>query len=145
MSAPEVGSTPVTRGTDIAFVCRIYENKWDQKAGVGQGLANLRQILEQYNAIGIPNAELHVSAIFHGEAAQWLLTDEAYGGREGGNPNKSIVRELIQSGVSIEACGQTMKEHGWTKKDLLPGVRPVPAAYPRLIDLEGQGYSYVSF
>jgi accessory colonization factor AcfC len=143
--APAVGSTPITIGTDIAIVCRIYENKWDQKAGVGQGLANLRQILEQYNAIGIPNEELHVSAIFHGEAAQWLLTDEAYGGREGGNPNKSIVHELIQSGVSIEMCGQTMKEHGWTKRDLLPGVRPVPAAYPRLIDLEGQGYSYVSF
>jgi intracellular sulfur oxidation DsrE/DsrF family protein len=90
-----------------------------------------------------------VSAIFHGDAAQWLLTDEAYrgpaGGREGENPNKAIVHELIQSGVSIEMCGQTMNQHGWTKKDLLPGVRPVPAAYPRLIDLEGQGYSYVSF
>jgi intracellular sulfur oxidation DsrE/DsrF family protein len=147
--SPQGSSTPVTIGSDIAIVCRIHEDKWDDKTGVGAGLADLRQILEEYKAIGIPLEELHVNAIFHGDSARWLLTDEAYrgpsGGREGENPNKAIIRELIESGVSIEMCGQTMKNHGWTKADLLPDVKKVPAAYPRLIDLEGQGYSYVSF
>jgi intracellular sulfur oxidation DsrE/DsrF family protein len=147
--APEAGARTVTIGADIAFVCRIYEDKWDREAGVGEGLLRLRRILEEYKAIGVPLEELHVSAIFHGDAARWLLNDEAYrgpaGGREGENPNKAILRELIRSGVSIEMCGQTMKEHGWTKTQLLPDVKVVPAAYPRLIDLELQGYGYVSF
>jgi intracellular sulfur oxidation DsrE/DsrF family protein len=76
------------------------------------------------------------------------LKDEPYrdarGGAEGGNPNKAIIRELIENGVSIEMCGLTMKEHGWTKKDLLPDVKVVPAFYPRVIDLELQGYGLVT-
>ena len=147
--SPQVSSTPLTIGTEIAIVCRINEDPWDDKTGVGAGLANLEQILKEYEAIGIALDELHVNAIFHGDAARWLLNDEAYrgpgGGREGENPNKAIVRRLIDSGVSIEVCGQTMKHRGWTKKDLLPRVKEVPAAYPRLIDLELQGYGYVSF
>jgi accessory colonization factor AcfC len=147
--APESGSKTVTIGTDIAFVCRIHEDKWDEDAGVGEGLLNLRRVMEEYKAIGVPLEELHVSAVFHGDAARWLLNDDAYrgpsGGLEGQNPNKAIVRELIRTGVSIEMCGQTMKEHGWEAKDLLPDVKTVPAAYPRLIDLELQGYGYVSF
>lgn len=146
--APEAGLKTLTIGTDIAFVCRIHQDKWNKEAGVGEGLLTLRRILEEYNAIGVPLQELHVSAIFHGDAARWLLNDEAYrgpaGGREGQNPNKAIIHELIRSGVSIEMCGLTMKEHGWKKKDLLPDVKEVPAAYPRLIDLESQGYVPVS-
>jgi intracellular sulfur oxidation DsrE/DsrF family protein len=147
--APESGSSPVRVDTDIAFVCRIHEDKWSREGSVGEGLARLQKIVQQYTTIGVPAAELHVNAIFHDAAGYWLLDDEAYRGRgqqkEGGNPNKTIVRELMRAGVKIEMCGQTMKENGWAKRDLLPGVEVVPAAYPRLIDLELQGYGYVSF
>ena len=58
----------------------------------------------------------------HAASQLALLTDEAYrgpaGGREGENPNKAIVSELVKSGVSIEMCGRTMKERGWTDEDL---------------------------
>ena len=128
--------------TDIAIVCEIQEDEW--KGEVGRGLAALREAIEQYKALNIRLDELHVSSVFHGAAAYWLLKDESYPGGvrspEGTNPNKEIVRELIKAGVSIEMCSLTMKENGWTKKDLLPGVKVVPAAYPRVIDLEHQGY-----
>ena len=147
--ASEPDSTPLTIGTDIAIVCLIDEDKWNDKLGVGDGLATLQRVMEQYQAIGMALDELHVDAIFHGDAAYWLLNDEAYrargGGREGGNPNKSVVHQLIEAGVKVELCGQTMKQHGWTKAEVLPGVQIVPAAYPRYIDLEGQGYNYVPF
>ncbi len=143
--APQAGATPVRIDTDIAMAFRIREDKWDEKTGVGEGLASLRRVLYEYSAIGVPLKELHVDAVFHGDAAYWLLKDEPYsrraGGREGQNPNKAILRELMGSGVKIEMCGLTMKEHGWSKEDLLPGVDVVPAAYPRLIDLELQGYA----
>ena len=146
--APESGSSPITLDTDIAFVCPIQEDKWNEELGVGAGLAGLRKVMEEYKAIGIRTEELHVSAVVHGAAAQWLLNDEAYrdarGGAEGGNPNKAIVRELIENGVSVEMCGLTMKEHGWAKKDLLPKVKVVPAFYPRVIDLELQGYGLIT-
>ena len=143
--APQAGSSPVTIDTDIAIAYLIHEDKWNEKASVGQGLASLRRVLEEYAAIGVPLKELHVNAVFHGDAAYWMLNDESYsrraGGREGQNPNKAIIRELINSGVKLEMCGLTMKEHGWSQSDLLPDVEVVPAAYPRLIDLELQGYA----
>ena len=146
--APESGSSPVTLDTDIAFVCPIQEDKWDEKLGVGMGLAGLRRVIEEYKAIGIKVEELHVSAVVHGTAAYWLLKDDPYrdarGGADGGNPNKAIIRELIENGVSVEMFGLIMKEHGWTKKDLLPDVKVVPAFYPRVIDLELQGYGLIT-
>jgi accessory colonization factor AcfC len=143
--APASGSSPILVDTDIAIACRVHQNKWSEKAGVGEGLASLQRILTEYEAIGIQLEELHVNAIFHGDAAYWLLSDDAYraarGGAEGENPNKAIVRELVKAGVSLEMCGLTMKDNGWAKKDLLPDIKVVPAAYPRLIDLEHQGYA----
>ncbi|UCE61569.1 MAG: substrate-binding domain-containing protein [Phycisphaerales bacterium] len=146
--APQSESSPVTLDTDIAFVCPIQEDKWDEESGVGVGLAGLKRVVEEYKAIGIKVEELHVSAVVHGAAAYWLLKDDPYrearGGAEGGNPNSAIIRELIENGVSVEMCGLTMKERGWTKKDLLPDVKVVPAFYPRVIDLELQGYGLIS-
>lgn len=146
--APESSASPVTLDTDIAFVCPISEDKWNEELGIGAGLVGLREVLQQYKAIGLKVEELHASAVVHGAAGYWLLKDEPYrdarGGTEGSNPNKAIIRELIENGVSVEMCGLTMKQHGWTKKDLLPGVKVVPAFYPRVIDLELQGYGLIT-
>ena len=145
--APASDAPPIMLDTDIAFVCPIQEDKWNEELGVGAGLAGLRKVVEQYKAIGIRTEELHVNAVLQGAAAYWLLNDEAYrdarGGAEGGNPNKAIIRELIENGVKLEMCNLTMKGRGWTKKDLLPDIKVVPAFYPRVIDLELQGYSLV--
>lgn len=146
--APASESSPVTLDTDIAFVCPIQDDKWDEASGVGVGLAGLQKVIEEYKAIGIKVEELHVSAVVSGDAAYWLLKDEPYrdarGGAEGGNPNKAVIRDLIENGVSVEMCGLTMKDRGWTKADLLPDIKVVPAFYPRVIDLELQGYGLIS-
>ncbi|MFH0980950.1 MAG: substrate-binding domain-containing protein [Planctomycetota bacterium] len=145
-TTPRGDASPITVGTDIGIVCDIQEDEWTGE--VGRGLATLQKVIEQYKALNIRVEELHVSSVFHGSAAYWLLKDEVYpggrGSREGSNPNKEIIRQLISAGVSIEMCGLTMKEQGWTMKDLLPGVKVVPAAYPRVIDLENQGYAFVA-
>lgn len=45
----------------------------------------------------------------------------------------------------LELCKSTMQSHGWTGKDVLPGVRIVVGAYPRIIDLQLRGYAYIRF
>ncbi len=138
--------SPVTVLNDIYAVCRIKHAEW--KDGVGMGLACVKQLIEDYKHMGIPSNEVHITAVFHGDAACWMLKDAPYDaftkGKEG-NPNKDIIRQLTASGVSIELCGQTMKQHGWTKEDILPEVKVVIGAYPRIIDLELQGYAYIRF
>jgi accessory colonization factor AcfC len=131
---------------DIAIVCRIDANDWQD--GVGAGLAFVRGLVGSYRSIGTPAEQLHISAVVHGDAGYWLLKDGPYVRSKAGetaNPNKMIIRELGELGVSLELCGETMKEHGWTKADVLPGVRIVPNAYARIVDLELQGYAYIRF
>jgi accessory colonization factor AcfC len=139
-------ASPLAVRTDIAIVCRIDSDEW--KDSVGMGLMAVRGLVEAYRSIGTPFEELHISAVIHGKAAYWMLTDEAYAAfrkGDGTNPNQAIIRELGELGVSIELCGQTMKEHGWKKEDVLRGVMIVPNAFPRIVDLELQGYGYIRF
>jgi len=145
MQRPTTAS-PLTVRNNIAIVCRIDSDEW--KDNVGMGLVSVRGLVEAYRSIGTPFEELHISAVVHGSAGYWMLEDEAYAAfkkRDGTNPNKAIIRELGELGVSIELCGQTMKEHGWKKEDVLPGVMIVPSAFPRIVDLELQGYAYIRF
>jgi len=140
------GVNPLTVPTDICAVCRVDSDVW--KDNVGLGLACVQRLVKDYKFMGIPTGEVHISAVFHGDAAYWMLKDEPYAAftkKEGKNPNKAIIRELVESGVSVELCAQTMKQHGWTKDDILPDVKTVVGAYPRIVDLELQGYAYIRF
>jgi accessory colonization factor AcfC len=143
---PPKDSNHLTVRQDICAVYRVNNDEWAD--GIGKGLLRLRELLEDYEAIGVPASEIHICAVVHGEAAYWLLNDDAYGAftkKKGGNPNKDIIRELCTLGVSFELCGRTMKAHGWTLNDLLPEVKIVPGALPRIIDLQLQGYAYLRF
>ena len=136
----------LTVESNIAIVCRTDEDEW--KDGVGAGLLSIRRLIEHYESIGIPASELHISAVVHGHAGYWLLKDEPYQAFKtdgNGNPNKALIRELDDLGVSIELCAETMAEHGWKKEDVLPEVTVVVGACPRVVDLQLQGYAYWRF
>lgn len=145
MPTPEKKSPLIVR-KDITIVCRIDSDDW--KDDFGAGLVFVRGLVESYRSIGTPSEELHISAVVHGDAGYWMLKDEPYNAFKKGtrtNPNKEIILELRELGVSLELCGDTMKEHGWTKEDLLSGVEIVPNAHLRIVDLELQGYAYIRF
>ena len=140
------GPSPLTLESNIAIVCRLDKDEW--KDGVGSGLLSIRGLVEHYKSIGIPSSELHISAGFHGSAAYWLLKDQPYRAiaKDGNaNPNKSLIRELHDLGVSVELCAKTMAERGWKKEDVLPDVKVVVGACPRIVDLQLQGYAYWRF
>lgn len=131
---------------DIRVVYQVNRDEW--KGGVGKALAYLKRLSEAYDGLEVPRNERHISAVFHGKAGYWMLTDEAYNTHtdtHAGNPNKAVIRELTAMGVSIELCAQTMKSQGWSADDVLPEVQIVIGAYPRIIDLQLQGYAYIKF
>jgi intracellular sulfur oxidation DsrE/DsrF family protein len=132
--------------TDIAVVCRIDQDEW--KNNIGVGLEGVRRLVEGYKAAGIPVREVHVSAVVHDDATYWMLKDGPYQTltkKDQKNPNQTLVQQLIDLGVSVEVCGRSMAEHGWTAEDILPGVKIVADAYPRIADLQLQGYAYLRF
>lgn len=70
----------------------------------------------------------------------------------GKNPQRPIPGELRQRaeslsmyGVEFHACGNTMKSLGWTEKDLLDYPTVVEVGANDLMELQEQGYAYISW
>ncbi len=55
------------------------------------------------------------------------------------------VESLAQYGVEFHACGNTMKSLGWTEDDLLPFVKRVEVGAADLMELQEEGYAYISW
>ena len=67
-------------------------------------------------------------------------------------PRRPVAEELQQRaaslaeyGVSFHACGNTMKSLGWTDQDLLPFAETVPIGVDDIMQLQEQGFAYMSW
>jgi len=143
-------ATPIIQAKQTQNIQVVYDlNQNDTEAGIGKGLYYVRGLLEAYKKQGISQDQLHISVVVHGAAGLWLLNDTAYQNYVndpfGFNPNKQVVEELLDNGVSVELCHVTMNAHHWQPQDILPGVKIVFDAYTRMIDLQMQGYAYIKF
>ncbi len=70
----------------------------------------------------------------------------------GKHPGRPIPTELQQRasslaeyGVAFHACGNTMKSLEWKKKDLLPFAKIVPIGIDDIMQLQEQGFTYISW
>jgi len=142
-SRPIVG-LDVTK--NIRAVYEVKDDVWE--AGVGKAFFYVRGLVEAYKSLGVSSEERHVSVVLHGGAAYWVLKDPIYSAHKKqlrGNPNKKVLSELLDNGISVEVCNATLEAHGWSPDDVLPEVMIVHDAYTRLIDLQQQGYGYIRF
>ncbi len=55
------------------------------------------------------------------------------------------VSSLSQYGVEFHACGNTMKALGWEAKDMLPFASIVEVGASDLMELQEDGYAYISW
>lgn len=58
---------------------------------------------------------------------------------------KQRVRSLNEYNVEFHACGNTMKTQGWKDEDMLPFAKVVEVGASDLMELQEQGYSYISW
>lgn len=58
---------------------------------------------------------------------------------------KMRVSSLAQYGVEFHACGNTLKSLGWTEDDLLPFAKHVEVGAADLMELQEQGFAYISW
>jgi intracellular sulfur oxidation DsrE/DsrF family protein len=66
-------------------------------------------------------------------------------GREVKEEIRQRVSSLAHYGIEFHACGNTMKSLGWTEDDLLPFVKVVEVGAADLMELQEQGYAYISW
>lgn len=137
---------PVEQRSGIKVVYQIKTDEW--KEGVGSGLHYVEKLMKAYEKMDIGTGQIEVHAVLHGNAGYWLLTDAAYRnetGKDADNPNRAVVERLLKQGVQIELCANTMESRGWNDADVMEGVAIVAGAYPRIIDLQLQGFAYIRF
>ena len=68
------------------------------------------------------------------------------------NPKRPVSEEMRQRvsslneyGVQFHACGNTMKSLKWEEKDMIPLAKIVEVGASDLMELQEQGYSYISW
>ena len=119
----------------------------DIAAGISKGLYYARGLIEAYGKQGVTPAQLDIHLVLHGDAAQFLLTDDTYQKAVKDpfavNLNARITQDLLNLGVGVEICHSVMRANGWTPADVLPGVTIVHDGYTRLIKLQNDGYAYI--
>ncbi len=66
-------------------------------------------------------------------------------GREVKEEIRQRISSLAQYGVEFHACGNTMKSLDWKQDDLLPFAKIVEVGAADLMELQEQGYAYISW
>lgn len=116
--------------------------------GVHKALFYANKVLNGYEKQGVKTGDIDLHLVYHSAAIPALLKDPTYQrltGSSSPNPNAELLAKLVNKGVHIEICGDTMRQKDVKPADLLPGVDIVPGAFPRLIDLQQAGYAYIKF
>ena len=104
------------------------------------GLQFLRIMVPRFKENG---TKAEIIAVFHGNAGYMLLDDAKYDrvrNWHGGNPYKAQIASLIQQGVQVEECAETMRLKGWGNADLLPDVKVNSGANFRIVQLVQAGF-----
>ncbi|MBN8418631.1 MAG: DsrE family protein [Verrucomicrobia bacterium] len=145
ISAAEPEVIPIQVRENLRIVYQVTDDVAHD--GVNKGLFYARKLINTYAKQGIAADQVHLHLVYHGTGIAAVVNDAARKrlGVDAANPNGEILAELIKRGVQVELCENTMQQKGVKPTELLPGVKLVVGAFPRLIDLQLQGFAYIKF
>ncbi|MBV6500662.1 MAG: hypothetical protein CJBNEKGG_03147 [Prosthecobacter sp.] len=145
LTAAEPEVIPIQVRENLRIVYQVTDDA--QHEGVNKGLFYARKLINTYQKQGIDPGQVHLHLVYHGTGIAAVVNDEARKrlGVGAANPNGGILAELVRRGVQVELCENTMQQKGVKPTELMPGVKLVVGAFPRLIDLQLQGFAYIKF
>jgi len=144
-----LSTTCIQTRDDVKDVFAWNSAAINKKKKLGQQVHVTRNSVNNYEQIyGMKiNKDFEVIAIGYSGGGRWLLTDEAYNRTYNvttGNPTAALTVSLVERGVKVYMCQNTMRGNGWVSSDLLPGVEMVPSGAVALLDYSHQGYKYIN-
>lgn len=146
LEAAEPGVLPLQVTKNLKLVYQVSDDA--SHDGINRGLFYVRKLIDTYAREGIPAGEVDFHVVYHGAGLHAVVNDTARARltpEQTGNPNVAVLADLINRGVKIKICADTMRQKQVVAAELQPGVQPVVGAYPRLVDLQLQGYAYIKF
>lgn len=90
---------------------------------IHDGLSDAGRVMNLHVASGISSSKLDVVVVVHASALFALFNNTDYKKKFGiENPNIPLLKELIDNGVRIIACGQAMQFFEVKKEQMIPAV-----------------------
>ncbi|NNF18362.1 MAG: DsrE family protein [Flavobacteriaceae bacterium] len=118
----------------------------DNKEELNKSIETAARFLNMHAQAGVPVSQLSVAMVVHGSGTLNMIDNKAYEKRYGiQNPNEPLIRELLEHGVQIIQCGQSIYSRGVAREELIPGVQLALSAMTALIQLQGDGYRLIKF
>lgn len=117
-----------------------------EKGSVNQQFDSLARFINMHVANGVPQNNIQLALVVHGGAALDVLNASGYAQKQGGpNANIALVEALLEEGVKIVLCGQSMMGHNLSQDMLIDGVEVELSAMTAHALLQQQGYTLNPF
>lgn len=113
---------------------------------LNRGLERAARLLNLYASAGVPDRNVQVSLVLHGEATRAGLNDEAYASRykTRANPSRVLVKALKDAGVEMFVCGHAMHNKKIGNDEILPEFAVAVAALTVVINKQTEGYVLIN-
>lgn len=110
-------------------------------ARLNPSINTVARYLNMHAQAGVPRERIRAAIVAHGPASWELVDDAAYREEHGtANPNATLIRELIESGVRVVLCGQSAASRGVPRDHLIDGVELALSAMTAFVVLQEEGY-----
>ena len=112
---------------------------------LNKGLEKVARTVNLYAGAGVASERMKIAAVFHGPAANVVLSDEEYARHTGTphNPNRKLLRQLKDAGVALYVCAQSLAHQGYAADEVAPEVQVAVSAISVLVNCQSDGYAYV--
>lgn len=121
-------------------------NSPESHTEINRSIETAARFLNMHVQDGVPKSQLKVALVVHNKASKDIIENKAYQSRYGvSNPNYSMIKDLMDTGVEVILCGQSSKSRKFPKEELIPGVQISLSAMTALIQLQNKGYQLIKF
>ena len=118
----------------------------EDKTAVSFSVNQLARLLNLHVMGGVPKENLNVVVAVHGGAIWTIMNDELYFEKFGvANPHTPLYKELLDNGVRVVVCSQSMFKRKIAKDQLIPGLEVATSALTTLTQYQLMGYALLRF
>jgi intracellular sulfur oxidation DsrE/DsrF family protein len=118
----------------------------EAKSEVNRYIEVAARFLNMHVNAGMKAEQLKAAMTIHAEAAQDVMTNEAYKEKYGvDNPNLKLIDALTVAGVDVIICGQSAAKNNMSREDINPNVKIALSATTALIQYQNKGYHFVKY
>jgi len=113
---------------------------------INLGIEAACTLLNLHGVGGVPKEKIKMVMAVHNAAGYTILNNEAYRARyKVDNPNLPMIKALLDAGVKIVVCGQTLKKRGIDPSTLAPGVGVATSALTTITTYQLKGYAVIKW